>query len=102
MGPGHSVFSREDLARMSDSNVSLRPERWLYALITIHVFFWTLIPTLIRRTLPMDALEGFVWGQHWQLGYDRNPWLNAWLTTIAVKVGGTSGWMVYVFGRFGS
>lgn len=78
---------------------SMSPQKWLYALITIHVFFWTLVPTLIRHTLPMDAVEGYVWGQHLQLGYDRNPWLNAWLTRVAVEFGGSSGWLVYLFSQ---
>jgi len=47
----------------------------------------------------MDALEGFVWGQTWQLGYDRNPWMNAWLTSIAVFLGGQSGWLVYLLSQ---
>jgi 4-amino-4-deoxy-L-arabinose transferase-like glycosyltransferase len=70
--------------------------KWLYILIIVHILLWTLIPALLRHTLPMDALEGFVWGQHWQLGYDRNPWLNAWITHLAVAFGGTSGWLVYL------
>jgi len=70
-------------------------DRWVCGLIILHLILWTLIPTLVRHALPMDALEGFVWGQSWQLGYDRNPWLNAWLTHIAVNFGGYSGWMVY-------
>lgn len=79
----------------SNNKVSPNYARWLYVLIIMHVVFWTVIPTLVRHTLPMDALEGFVWGQSWLLGYDRNPWLNAWLTHIAVNFGGHSGWLVY-------
>lgn len=73
--------------------------RWFYLLLIMHVVLWTLVPTILRHTLPMDALEGFVWGQKWQLGYDRNPWLNAWLTHIAVLIGGKSGWLVYLFSQ---
>lgn len=69
--------------------------RWFYVILILHVLLWTLVPTLLRHALPMDALEGFVWGQSWQLGYDRNPWLNAWLTHIAVALGGRSGLLVY-------
>lgn len=78
---------------------ALTPDYWLYGLIAVHVFFWTMIPTLFRTVLPMDSLEGYVWGQHLVLGYDRNPWLNAWLTTLALKLGGYSGWMIYLFSQ---
>lgn len=69
--------------------------RIFYLFIALHVVVWTMLPTLLRHTLPMDAIEGFVWGQNLTLGYDRNPWLNAWLTRLAVDVGGHSGWLVY-------
>lgn len=54
---------------------------------------------LVRLSLPMDAIEGYVWGQHFQWGYDRNPWLNALLTHWAVIIGGKSGWLVYGFSQ---
>jgi 4-amino-4-deoxy-L-arabinose transferase-like glycosyltransferase len=76
-----------------------KPEKWLYFLISFHVLIWTIVPTILRKALPMDALEGFVWGQNLAWGYDRNPWLNAWLTALGVKVGGLSGWMVYFFSQ---
>lgn len=70
--------------------------QYFYGFSLLHILCWTVVPTVIRYSLPMDALEGFVWGQSWQLGYDRNPWLNAWLTSLAVKIGGQSGWLVYL------
>lgn len=73
--------------------------QWVYGLIVLHVILWTVVPTILRHSLPMDALEGFVWGQSWQFGYDRNPWLNAWLTHIALVWGGYSGWMIYGFSQ---
>lgn len=73
--------------------------RWLYAFISFHVLIWTLLPSFIRNNLPMDALEGATWGQHFALGYDKNPFLNGWLTALAVKIGGTSGWTIYLFSQ---
>lgn len=75
---------------------------WFYLLLVLHIILWTLVSALLRHTLPMDALEGFVWGQDWSFGYDRNPWLNAWLTHIAVALSGRSGesgWLVYLFSQ---
>lgn len=76
---------------------SIGCEKIFYFFVFLHIFIWTLIPTLLRHSLPMDALEGYVWGQHLQFGYDRNPWMNAWLTTLAVNIGGA--WLVYLFSQ---
>ncbi|MDR3492318.1 MAG: glycosyltransferase family 39 protein [Gammaproteobacteria bacterium] len=76
-----------------------KPEYWLYLFITIHVVIWTLAPFLIRYTLPMDSIEGAIWGHQLELGYDKNPFLNGWLTALAVKLGGHSGWGIYFFSQ---
>jgi len=76
---------------------SIDYEKFFYTITCLHVIVWTILPTLLRHSLPMDALEGWVWGQNLDFGYDRNPWLNAWLTALAVKIGGT--WMVYLFSQ---
>lgn len=72
---------------------------YFYLLMILHFVLWTIVPTFLRHSLPMDALEGFVWGQNWLLGYDRNPWLNAWLTHLGVVIGGSSGWLIYAFSQ---
>lgn len=83
-------------------NQSLRvihPHRWFYAFIFIHIFVWTVAPALIRQTLPMDAMEGATWGHQLEWGYDKNPFMNGWLTELAVKVFGYSGWGIYLFSQ---
>ena len=73
--------------------------RWFAFFISIHVFFWTLLPSVFRYNLPMDALEGAIWGRHFSLGYDKNPFMNGWLTGLAVHVSGTQGWTIYLLGQ---
>jgi hypothetical protein len=53
------------------------------------------MPTLMRYALPHDTIEGAVWGQHLEWGYDKNPWMNAWLTRLGGELGGTSGIGIY-------
>ncbi len=74
-------------------------ERWLTFFIFLHVFFWTVAPAIIRFDLPMDALEGSIWGHQLEWGYDKNPFLNGWLTRLALEIGGYSGWMTYFFSQ---
>lgn len=52
--------------------------------IFIHVLAWTLAPTLTRLNLPLDTIEGTIWGKQLAWGYDKNPFLNAWLTELAI------------------
>jgi 4-amino-4-deoxy-L-arabinose transferase-like glycosyltransferase len=72
---------------------------WFWVIVLAHIFLWTVLPTLIRYTLPMDANEGYLWGTVLDFGYDRDPWLNGWLTRFAIDIGGRSGWVVYAFGQ---
>lgn len=78
---------------------NINTSRWFYIFASVHLFFWTLLPTLLRYTLPLDAMEGTTWGRQLAWGYDKDPFLNAWLTEFAVKFGGKSGWMVYFLGQ---
>lgn len=78
---------------------TINTTKWFWLFAGVHLFFWTLLPALIRYNLPMDAIEGAAWGHQLALGYDKNPWMNAWLTELAIKLGGQSGWMTYLFGQ---
>ncbi len=78
---------------------NIATKRWLIAFILLHVAAWTLAPTLIRFTLPMDAMEGAIWGKQLAWGYDKNPFMNGWLTTLALKIDGHTGWGIYLFSQ---
>lgn len=69
----------------------------VYVFITLNMLVWTLAPSLVRHTLPMDALEGFTWGQQLEWGYDKNPFMNGWLTALAAHLGGQG--MIYFFSQ---
>jgi 4-amino-4-deoxy-L-arabinose transferase-like glycosyltransferase len=71
------------------------PKRWAYSFIFLHALVWTLAPALVRLTLPMDSIECTIWGQQLQWGYDKNPYLNAFLTSLAVKISGHADWILY-------
>lgn len=76
-----------------------RFERWIYLFIFLHLIIWTLAPAIIRQTLPMDAIEGAIWGQQLEWGYDKNPFMNGWLTALAVYLGNHSDWLIYLFSQ---
>ena len=78
---------------------TIRPERWFYTFILIHIIVWTLAPALIRFTLPMDANEGALWGHQLQWGYDKNPFMNGWLTELAINISSHADWSIYFFSQ---
>lgn len=61
----------------------------------VHCALWFLLPSIFRYALPHDTIEGALWGQHLQWGYDKNPWMNAWLTRLGIEIGGSSGIGIY-------
>lgn len=71
---------------------------WLF--VALHCVLWVMMPVLMRYALPHDTIEGVLWGQHLEWGYDKNPWMNAWLTRLGWVVGGTSGWGIYALSSF--
>ena len=56
------------------------PTRWFFLIILLQLIVWTLAPYLLVKGMYVDILENIEWGRHWQLGYDKNPYLGAWLT----------------------
>lgn len=72
---------------------------YLYIFLIIYLALWTLAPSLVRFTLPMDALEGTIWGHQLEWGYDKNPFMNGWLTSLAMKLSGSSDWILYFFSQ---
>lgn len=73
--------------------------KWFLIFIGVHIMCWTLLPTLVRLNLPLDTLEGFTWGQQLQWGYDKDPLLNAWLTRLAIEIGGYHASFIYFFSQ---
>lgn len=84
---------------MNTSLKNISIERYLYIFIGLHLMLWTFVPMLVRYNLPLDSIEGTIWGHQLEWGYDKNPFLNGWLTALATQLGGSSGWMVYLFSQ---
>ncbi|CEG58481.1 glycosyltransferase family 39 protein [Legionella fallonii] len=70
---------------------------WLF--ILIHTLIWTIGPSLLRPTVPHDTLEGITWGLQWQLGYNKHPFVTAWLCAGITQLFGVTGWPVYLLAQ---
>lgn len=69
--------------------------RILTFFIFAHLLGWTLVPAFIRYNLPLDAIEGAMWGQQFEWGYDKNPYMNGWLTGLVTLLSDHSSLMIY-------
>jgi 4-amino-4-deoxy-L-arabinose transferase-like glycosyltransferase len=74
-------------------------KKWFGWLVIFQLVAWTVIPALVRPTLPHDVVEGIAWGSQWQLGYNKHPPLAGWLTAAFTHVFGVVGWPVYLLAQ---
>lgn len=56
--------------------------RGMVILCSSWLLIWTLLPAILLDNAYIDVLENVVWGRHFQFGYDKNPYLGAWLTRL--------------------
>jgi 4-amino-4-deoxy-L-arabinose transferase-like glycosyltransferase len=63
------------------------------------VLLWTFGPYVARPSLPHDTLEGITWGLQWQWGYNKHPFLTAWLAAGAAKLLGNGDWPIYLLAQ---
>lgn len=77
----------------------VRMERWFFLFLLAHLILWTLVPAFARYNLPLDSVEGAIWGHQLEWGYDKNPFLNAWLTALALHFDTHSSWVIYLFSQ---
>lgn len=73
--------------------------RWFWIFAFIHGLLWTLMPTLFRISAPFDSLEGLIWGNQWQLGYAKHPFLAPWLTAGFVHLCHAIDWPIYLLSQ---
>lgn len=77
----------------------LQARHLLWIFVILHGLLWTLGPALLRPSLPHDVLEGISWGMQWQWGYNKHPFLTAWLLAAVTQGAGVVGWPAYLLAQ---
>ena len=72
---------------------------WFLGLLVCHLVLWTLLPALLQHNAPLDVIEGLAWGQVWQWGYDKHPFLAPWLTQLSSLMSGGQAWSIYLLSQ---
>ncbi len=70
---------------------------WILGLFLLgHLVLWTLLPSVLHPNLPLDSVEMYSWGQHWDLGYHKHPPLPAWIASGIAHVVPGAAWPIYL------
>lgn len=70
--------------------------KFVFLLLGVHSLLWVVIPTLVQPNANLDVVEGLVWGQELQWGYDKHPFLTPWLTYLFSLLSGGTNWPVFL------
>ena len=70
-------------------------ENIFYIFITVHLIFWTLIPSLTNQNLPLDVIEALAWGSNLDWGFNKHPPGSAFFPEVFFQIFGPQDWAYY-------
>jgi len=59
-----------------------------YIFVTVHLIFWTLVPSLTNSNLPLDTIEALAWGSNLDWGFNKHPPMSAFFPEVFIKIFG--------------
>ena len=66
-----------------------------FLFLIIHLFVWTLIPSLTNVNLPLDTIEALAWGSNLDWGFEKHPPLSAFAVEAFYQIFGSQDWAYY-------
>ena len=70
-----------------------------YIFVTVHLIFWTLIPSLTNHNLPLDTIEALAWGSNLDWGFNKHPPMSAFIPEIFFQIFGPQDWVYYLLSQ---
>ncbi len=70
-----------------------------YIFVTVHLIFWTLIPSLTNHNLPLDTIEHLAWGSNLDWGFSKHPPMVAFVLEIFFQIFGSKDWAFYLLSQ---
>ena len=70
-----------------------------YLFLILHLFLWTLIPSLFNVNLPLDTIEALAWGSNLDWGFNKHPPLSAFAVEFFFKIFGNNDWAYYLLSQ---
>lgn len=87
------------LSTFSPTSESETFRRTLILLLCTWASIWFLAPLLALDNAFIDVTENIIWGSHFQFGYDKNPFLGAWIGYLGYRLTGDSLWNSYLLSQ---
>jgi 4-amino-4-deoxy-L-arabinose transferase-like glycosyltransferase len=81
------------------ATVTAGPALLVIALCLTQILFWTAVPAITYKALPLDVVEIYSWGPHWLIGSYKHPALTSWLLEMTRTMTGTTGWPAYLLSQ---
>jgi len=75
------------MIKLTDA-IRQHPTQAFLTFLVLHAVVWTVLPALFFINLPLDLIEGLVYGREWQLGYDKLPPLPWWMLEATYRLFG--------------
>ena len=69
--------------------------KYLTFFLLLHVFIWTLIPSVSNVNLPLDTIEALAWGSNLNWGFNKRPPVSALAVEIVYQFFGNQDWAYY-------
>ncbi len=79
--------------------MNFNSKKILYFFLFSHLLLWTSIPTIFNTNLPLDTIEGLVWGNELRFGYDKYPPVFPLFTELFYKIFGNNDWAYYLLSQ---
>ena len=67
--------------------------------LILHLFIWTIIPSISNVNLPLDIIEALAWGSNLSWGWDKHPPLSVFFPEMFFKVFGNQDWAYYLLSQ---
>ena len=71
----------------------------LILFLILHLFLWTLIPSISNINLPLDTIEALAWGSNLEWGFNKHPPFSAFAVEIFYTIFGSNDWAYYLLSQ---
>ena len=71
----------------------------LILFLILHLFFWTLAPSISNINLPLDTIEALAWGSNLEWGFNKHPPLSAFAVEIFYTIFDSNDWAYYLLSQ---
>ena len=70
-----------------------------FCFLVLHLFLWTLIPSISNINLPLDTIETLAWGSNLDWGFNKHPPFSAFIAEFFFIIFGSSDWAYYLLSQ---